>query len=287
MLKIKVTGLKEMQAEVNDLIKHRIPKMTAIALTQTAKSLEGALRTEMRSRFDRPTPWALNGLFTKSATPSDLNAHVWFKDDRAVGTGTPAVKFMWSEVHGGPRSLKRYEKALQRFGVLPGGYYTVPGKGLKLDRFGNIPTGKITEILTGVRALQGMSDTTFGGVMGGFKLRKKTTANFFVVKVRQGGLEPGIWERVPEGSASYQGGQAMQKGKARGEHYYKGVGRVGSNLIMARGVRPILMFVKAPRYTQRLPFYDISQKHVDIEFPKIWGRLADETLAFHQARRKG
>lgn len=283
MFKIEVKGLKELQAQLKDLGEHRMNKTTAIALTETARTLRDHLQKDIKNCFDRPTRWTTNSLFFKSASATDFKALVWFKDPERL---SQRESYLLAQVQGGARELKPYEQALQRFGVLPGGYYTVPGAGIKLDRHGNIPTGTITEILTGVRALQGMSDTRFSGVMGGYKLRKKTTANFFVVKVKHGGLEPGIWQRVPKGTGVYQGSIAMEKGKTKGEHYYKGVGRRTSSLILARGVRPILLFVKAPRYAVRLPFYDIAQKFVDIEFPKIFNRLADETLAYWKGKGK-
>lgn len=288
MFKIKVSGLKELQAELKDLGEHRIKKTTAIALTETAVSLKEYLRKEIVNRFHRPTRWTTNSLFTKTASASNLNAHVWFKDPERV---SQKESYLMPQVQGGPRELKPYEHALRGFGVLPPGYYTVPGAGIKLDRYGNIPRGTLTQILTGVRALRGMSDTKFlnrkTGQMeeGAYTLRKKTTANFFVLKKKHGGLEPGIWERVPEGRAVYNGPIAMEKGKTKGDHYYAGVGRRTSSLILARGVRPILMFVKSPRYSVRLPFYDLAQRYVDAEFPKIWHRLANETLAYWKGRK--
>ena len=198
VFKIKVDGLKEILENVDDLIKHRIPKMTAMAVTATAKSLKEATEKQLAVVFDRPNRWTLGSVYYRPASISDMNAYVWFKDDSAVGKGTPASKYLWAQIHGGPRRFKRYEVALQRFGVLPPGYYTVPGAGIKLDSHGNIPTGTITEILTGVGALTGMSDTEFYGKLGGYKKKKKTTANFFVVKKKHGGLVPGIWERSPE-----------------------------------------------------------------------------------------
>lgn len=286
MFKIEVKGLSELQADVDDLIKSRIPKITAIALTATAKALKENTVKQLSIVFNQPTPWTLGGVYYMYASPDNLNAYVWFKDD--AGKGTPAVKYLWPEVHGGPRNLKRYELALQRFGVLPGGYYTVPGKGVKLDRFGNIPTGLITELLTGVGALVGMSDTTFYGKLGGYKKRKSTTANYFVVKVKHGGLVPGIWERLPETGTKirgYKGATARQKGKTRGEHYYEGLGRFGHSVIQGRKVRPILIFVKSPQYGVRFPFYQWAQDYVDVEFPKTFNRLAAETLEFWKVKK--
>ena len=81
MISIKVKGLKELQAELKDLSEHRIKKTTPIALTETAVKLtKEHLPEETRRRFHRPTRWTTNSFFHKSATPSNLNAYVWFKD---------------------------------------------------------------------------------------------------------------------------------------------------------------------------------------------------------------
>lgn len=282
MFSIKIKGLKELQSHVDDLVKDRIPKLTAIALTQTAKSLKAYTERKLSDVLDRPTRWTLNSVYLMSATPDNLSAYVWFKDASAMDSnkGTPASKYLWPEVHGGPRNMKRYEVALQRFGVLPHGYYTVPGEGVKLDSYGNISSGTITEILTGIGALVGMSDTAFYGQLGGYKRRKRSTANYFVIKDKKhGGLVPGIWERLPETGArirKYKGAVARQKGERSGKFY---------SVILGRRARPVLIFVKrAPRYASRLPFYDWAQAHVDQEFPKIFNRLAIERLEHQRAK---
>lgn len=280
MLKIKFDGLKALQDATDDIIKHHIPKMTAKTLTATAKGFKAFIEGKLPSIFDRPTRWTLNSVYYLSASPKDLNAYVWFKDETAVSKGTPASKYLWPEVHGGPRRLKRYEVALQRFGVLPSGYYTVPGKGVKLDGYGNIPSGTITEMLTGVGALVGMSDTVFYGVLGGYKKRKRTTANYFIVRKPTGGLVPGIWERYAEKGSGIRGMKApvtRQKGERKGKFY---------SVIQARGVRPILIFVKAaPQYQVRLPFYIWAEEYVNRELPLNWDRIAAaETLAYWRSK---
>lgn len=280
MLKVEIKGLKELQTDVDDLIKSRIPKMTAMSLTEVAKSLRDNTKKHLNVVFHKPTTWTLNSVYYKSASPDNLNAYVWFKDDYASSRGTPTSKYLLPEIEGGPRRHKRYERALIRFGVLPVGYYTVPGEGVKMDRHGNIPTGEISKILTGVGALVGMSDTIFYERLGGYKKRSKGTANYFVVKQKHGGLVPGIWERLPETGKKirgYKGAKTLQKGERSGKYYAT---------IQGRRVRPALIFVKsAPSYTVRFPFYDWAQAYVDVEFPKIFNRIAAKTLEYHRGKR--
>lgn len=278
--KLKFDGLKALQDATDELIKHEIPTVTAMTLTATAKGFKSFIESKLPSIFDRPVSWTLKSVYYLPATPKDLNAHVWFKDETAVAKGTPASKYLWPEVHGGPRNLKKYEVALQRFGVLPAGYYTVPGKGVKLDGYGNIPSGTITEILTGVGALVGMSDTYFYGVLGGYKKRKKTTANYFIVREPTGGLVPGIWERYAEKGSGIRGLKdpvTRQKGECKGKFY---------SVVQARGVRPILIFVKgAPQYRVRLPFYPWAEEYVNRELPHNWDIEAAKELAYWRAKR--
>ncbi len=289
MLKIKVEGLEGLLNDVDDLIKHRMPKMRAIAVTAVAKALKDATVQQLSVVFDRPNRWTLGSVYYRSATVDNLDAYVWFKDDLGMdGKGTPAVKYLWAGVHGGPRRFKGYEVALQRFGVLPPGYYTVPGAGIRLDSHGNIPTGTITEILTGVGALVGMSDTAFYGKLGGYKRRKKTTANLFVVKQKHGGLMPGIWERSPETGKEFKSVLARQIGaysdKPKAGQWYSDKEKKFHSVIQGRAVRPILIFVKTPQYTQRFPFYEWAEGFVNTRYPEVFNRIMDETLAYHKGK---
>ncbi|MBE7413860.1 MAG: hypothetical protein HS130_00975 [Deltaproteobacteria bacterium] len=52
-----------------------------------------------------------------------------------------------------------------------------------------------------------------------------------------------------------------------------------------RGLIPLIIFVKkAPMATQRLDFYGRGEEFVKTEFPKIFGRVADETLEHWKAK---
>jgi hypothetical protein len=282
MISIKVKGLKELQAELKDLSEHRIKSTTAIALTETAVKLKARLIKEMKIVFDRPVNWTLDSLFDKSATPSNLNAHVWFKDERAMGSrsntkgGAPAAKYLQAEVHGGGRSFKGFERALQRAGLLPPGHYAMPGEGVRLDSYGNIPRQMLVKILSAAKA----AETVSGYTMNQSARSRKRPGAFSVFVGRPGvGLKK-MSKTMSLTSALLQQAEAYKSASSK---YPLGIWE----RTPGRGLIPLIIFVKKPpRYGVRLPFYDISQRFVDIEFPKIFGRLADETLAFHKGKVK-
>ena len=65
----------------------------------------------------------------------------------AQGGNLPPGKPLLSEVRGGARRAKRSEVLLQRAGVLPAGWLTVPGRGARLDAYGNLQRGQLLQIL--------------------------------------------------------------------------------------------------------------------------------------------
>lgn len=152
-MKVTLQGMDQLQRKLAGL-----PKQAAYAASLTLNTLarhpvQDAIRHEMRDSLDRPTPFTLNSLtVVKRATVSDLTAQVGYKQ---VGGGTrPASDYLRWQVKGGQRSLKGFEVALRSVGVLPGGYFIVPGRGAKLDAYGNVSRGQIVAVLSYFRAFQ-------------------------------------------------------------------------------------------------------------------------------------
>ena len=200
----------------------QFPFATALALTRTAQTGAAAVSRAMENRFDRPTPWALRGTFIKPASYKDANpsAEVFLKTD-GLG-GTPAVKFLYPEVRGGKRNLKRYERALQVAGILPRGMFTVPGSRVKLDRYGNMSAGLINARLSQLRVnpdqYQNATDSRRS------RRTRRLRGGFFVVRPGDRLKPAGVWYRNPN-----------QK----------------------RSIYPFLVFVSRAGYRPRLPFDDI------------------------------
>lgn len=174
--------------------------------------LKSAEQKSMASVFDRPTPYALNALAVIASTKANLRADLYFRE---FGKGIPAWKYLKAQILGGPRKPKRFEKALIAAGIMKSGEYAVPGKGVPLDAYGNIPGRFYVQLLS---ALGASSDRTQNRNRS--KKTRKPRADFFVVRTRG---KAGVYQR-------------------------KG-----------RDIVPVLIFVGAPGYRPRLPYYETAQ----------------------------
>ena len=211
---------------------------SAKALTATAGDIKRAEQSEMRSVFDAPTQWTINALFIKPATPANMEALVWLKDDRAAEKrGIPAAVYLAPEIDGGRRNQKSHEKLLSMAGLLPKRWVAVPGEGARLDAYGNISRGQIIQILSQLRLTPtagytrnlrvGRDDESAKERKASIKRQK---GQYFVVPVG-GGLQPGVYQR-PVGVTGSAFGRLSPK--------------------------PILIFVKAARYKKRYKFFEVA-----------------------------
>lgn len=223
----------------------KIERCTAIALTKTAQHAQKAVIAKMPQVFDRPTPFTLRGTRVKPANykTGRMQASVEFKTD--VSKGTPAEKYLEAEVFGGRRRLKRFEVALQRIGVLPAGMMVAPGGAMRLDAFGNIPSGQIVTILRYLAAFPDSGHRTNYTAKTRERLKYKPKSGQFgfeliVVrsgeKPRRGGkaLHPGIWKRTFFATST--------------------------------AIQPLLMFIPSPTYRTRLPLDQIRDQAVAENF---------------------
>lgn len=190
MIKVEATGLQDRLAALTDLERNQLPYATALALTETAKKVKERLEGEMRTVFDRPTPYTLNSLRLFPATKQKLVARVWMKNE--ADKAAPATKWLTPQVYGGGRDDKRSEKLLRAKGALPEGKYIVPGRDAKLDGFGNIGRGQLQKIIAGLGAQQDKysNSTDSRRSIGNLK-------RFFVM--RRGRDAIGIGERTGRG----------------------------------------------------------------------------------------
>ena len=135
---ISVAGnLAAMQSEIRGIAQKQVRFATARALTDVARQAQQDVQAEMRKVFDNPTPWVLRGVRTRSADKTNLAAQVLIES--TGGKGVAPSKILAAEIEGGARRQKRFERALQAKGMMPGGYVAVPAAGAPLDGNGNIP----------------------------------------------------------------------------------------------------------------------------------------------------
>ena len=76
MIRIDVRGMDSVQAALSHLATDQIPYATMTAINTVAFRVKNALQAEMRSVFDRPTPWLLKQVTVRKATKQSLTAVV-------------------------------------------------------------------------------------------------------------------------------------------------------------------------------------------------------------------
>lgn len=221
------------QRALREIADKDAPFLTAYALTKTGQDIKTAEYKSMQDVFDRPTRYALNSLQLKPATKTDLSAVV---DYRYFG-GTPAERYLGPQVEGGARSHKSHEKRLIRAGVMKADEYAVPGQGIKLDAYGNIPGSTIERILSQVGAAEQMAGYKANETTKSRKRNKrKNTGRYFVLGPDRANMH--------------------RRNVQRGIYWRKG----------ARDIVPVIVFVRKPQYQKRFPFYDTARQVFDANF---------------------
>lgn len=212
--------------------------VNAKALNKTAFEVRDALKREMQSAFSNPRPFTINSLYVKKATPSNLTAYVGIKDENALAKGTPAAKYLAPQINGGGRVHKRFEKWLIYHGVMPSGKYAIPGRDVKLDRYGNPSAGLYTQILS---ALGASSDPMQNQTMRS-KAKAKRTGAYRIFVVQRGNTAIGI-------------------GRSRGK---------GGRLEM------LFFFGRQPQYVKRFFFYETAQRvarqQLPLKLDEVWAK---------------
>lgn len=222
---------------LRELERNQIPFALAKALTATAKDVQAAEVKEIKDSFDRPTPATLDSIYVQPATKVKPEATVKIKD--FMGKGTPAVKYLAAEVEGGQRRAKRFERALQAAGILPPGYFVVPGAAAELDQYGNIKGSQITQLLSYFKAFPemagykaNMTDKRRAALAKGSAKTGRQGVAYFIA--RDGWLHPGIWARY--------------------------------NFARGSAIKPVLMFVRSVGYEKRFDFFYAAESTIERVF---------------------
>ena len=239
---VKIEGLEELKYSLIAMRKE-FPYAVARTLSKVAVLAREGEYKEMKKVFDRPTPYTLKSLYTKSAKMDDLTSAIWLKGKMEAGKGTPAIYYLAPQIFGGARSLKRHESALRRIGILPPDLYCVPGKGADLDAYGNMKSAQIVKILSYFQAFSevgyraNITEQRKKKMAKGTK--KKLGVTYFAIRKRRGKLAPGIYQRTE-----------------------------------LMGVKMLIAFVKRPHYMKRLLFWETAREVAN----KEWKHLFDEAM---------
>lgn len=187
-LKIEVQGVDRLREEFGSLLPKQIQFAMLKAIDRTVDKTKSRMYSEMHRVFDRPTPYTLNALRSKPPTMSNIQGEVGFKEPWAPRS----TKYLTPQVEGGFRSVKAFERAIQQRvttmnpqgqrGVYPPGTQFVPGRGARLNSYGNISPGQIQQILSGLQA-QG---DRFANETAASRKRAKRTGHYWAT-------QRGIW----------------------------------------------------------------------------------------------
>lgn len=227
------------------IVEAQIPQVTADALNITAFHIRATIQSQMSSIFDRPTPFTLNALRIRGATPSkNPSADVLIKDSARLSS----IHYLQPQIVGGMRSQKRFEYLIGG----PSAWF-MPGSGAQLDAYGNVASGTYNQVLSQLqRRLDPQQNETATSRDKRLKRQGKqkgaVRGDFFQVFQGDGNhLKPGIYQRVK-------------------------VGHFGST------VKPIFIQGKTPQYKARFAFQDMVAAQYLSEYPDNLQRSISETL---------
>lgn len=252
-----------------DSIKSRqVPFATAKALTLTAKEAQKDTYREFESKFDRPTPLTMRSLFIKPATKRDLTAEVFVKDRPIGGKNSKSTaEILRHQFGGGTRLVKRLEQMLRRQGFIDEDEFVVPGAAAKIDRYGNMSRGQLTQMLSQIGA---------GG--SGYDNRSTGSARSRRNVARAGKMFWSLGPGTPSAGVMRGLRKKFDIDKAvdpkSTQHLPKGAWmRAGLT------VKPILIVVGAsPSYRKRIDMAGIGRNAVRRDFNRLFAEAYAEAL---------
>ena len=198
-INIKITGLKEVQAQLGNLAK-QASYAASRALNTTAFAINARLKTDMAATFKGgATAYTLRAFAVKKATNANLTAEVALRTDSPGGTGTPYSKALAHLFTGGTRKYKKLEGWLRGRGLLPGNLTVAPGAAMPLDRYGNMRQKALEEML-GVLGSQGRNLRVYRRTGAG--KAQKAVGYFVVLPGDKTKKHPGIYKRLEAGKRS-------------------------------------------------------------------------------------
>ena len=186
MFDFETQGLDQAIKDLDALEREQLPFALALTATWTAQDVQVAEKKLISNVFDNPNRYTKNSVYIKSATKNNPVAAVWLKDEWATAKGGNAAEYLSPHIFGGPRKNKRFEKAMQRRGLLKLGQFTVPAKPAKRDRFGNISRGQIGKMLSNIGAQHDQQQNSKRGI------------SYFLFENNDGSLS-GVWQRTANG----------------------------------------------------------------------------------------
>ena len=219
----------------------------AKALNDAGFHVRKTMQDEMRSKFDRVTPYMERSPFVRRATADKLEVSI--EPTYMGGKGVDPQKILQAQSFGGRRRDKRSEAALRRVGILPNGYQTAiprdpyPGSD---DGRGNLKGSFLVQIISYFQA--------FGEQGYRANMTDKRKRNLR----KQQGIGYIATKKV------YKTTLGVRYFVSYGRMRDTGTRHLPAGIWAARGVhdvtlKPVLMFVRSGSYQPRLSMDDVNQ----------------------------
>lgn len=253
MITLDVRGLEPVRAALQNLASEQMPYAMMTAINATAFKVKTALQAEMKTVFDRPTPWLINQVAVAKATKANLTAIVGtpegIKNVYGEGAGFSRVtssgvyeRIIAPHVVGGGREQRNAEKRLTKVGLLPSSWLAVPAPDAPLDQYGNLSGPWWMMLLSWLNAAQWYSQGATQNRAEKITQRKnkleKAGVVLFAVGVgwaRNRHLSPGVYARQRKGGIN--------------------------------AIKPLLLFVPRVTYRARLDWMGVSERTAREELP--------------------
>jgi hypothetical protein len=239
------------------------------ALNDVGFRARNELAQQAGQLFDRVTPFIQRSFYlVPSKGPDNLTISLYPRDPG--GKAIDPADVLNAEVYGGRRKLKRSERAFNRVGILPNGYYMVPSKQLlasdKVDAYGNVKGSFMVQLIS---YFQAFGEQGYRANMTA--KRKRQLAKF--------GKSPGGYKRVGgvQYFVSFGRLRSRNPNSDAAQHLAAGIWqRSGTHGV---DVKPVFLFTRAPAYTRRFPMDDIVHTTVQRELPARYRQRFTEALA--------
>lgn len=236
----------------------------ATVLTRVARQVEGEWRGQLADRLDRPLTITKRATVVETATAARLRAVVKLRTEPTSSGAVPA-EYLAPQESGGQRGFKKFELALQRAGAMPAGYKAVPGKGAKLDAYGNVSRGQIVAVLNQLAA--GTASKGYQRVIGKTQAKREQSAK------RAG--------RVYVAITDTRGRRDLSMGIYERTAAFNRAATVAGALA---GLRAVFVFMRNPTYKRRLRLVPDGMALASQQLPAQARRAVSESLARLLAR---
>lgn len=278
MLYVQVEGLEELKRDFENAVK-QLPFAYSKGLNDLGFLIREKEIETIKKVFDRPKPQTARNVWVSKGNKTRPSVSIWF--DQIY----PGDEYMVPQVEGGARSAKRSEKLLGR--------YYVPGAGAKMDRYGNMQGGQVTQILSRLKKF-GEVGFSMNQTAASAKRRRGAgkTMEYFVLPANKNGLPAGVYQRTQSGTGfggktskglspgAFQKGSRSYMVQDSSGRFVRSVAVGGrfASVIKARGVIPVMIFTRQPTYKKRFPYFEVAQQTIDTNYRSVMSAAIDTAL---------